>query len=240
MISEGLDGGYEDRIPELVELLSTGTPLHRLLAGVALVSWGHSEGFQRLMRWASDPASAPWGAKPLTFDRIYGADDAFEQLSEALHVSYWNDDTPELRRMRQKAISALLKNYPDHFFGRSLALAIVRDKNLPPELTTEIVAAVEGCIQRLASGVDSGFDLALQAAYLLTPLARMNDERTAHLAERLMSLSQSERMLRELTLALAEGRGSVGLDVLRTLKGSSNSVVAADAEKALSRRQART
>jgi hypothetical protein len=241
VISEGLDGGYEDRIRELVELLNSGTPHHRLLACVALVSWACPEGFQALIQWAAEPAGVPWSDQPVTYDRIYGADDAFELLAEALHVSFWNDETPTLRRMQRGAASVLLKIYPDHFFGRSLALALIRDKKLLATLSTEISAAIEGCIHRLTSGPKPAFDLGIQAAYLLIPLARADDKRAAQLAERMVSqLPRSERMYRELILGLAEGTGSATLEVLKKMKGLGIPAVTADAEKALSRRESQT
>ena len=49
IIDDGLDGGYENRIPALVELLNYGEPYHRLLACVMLTSWGHPLGFQILI-----------------------------------------------------------------------------------------------------------------------------------------------------------------------------------------------
>lgn len=237
IIDAGLDGGYEDRIPELVGLLETGTPYEQLLACAMLVSWGHPEGFRTLIRWASDPAHTPWHAAPVTYDRVYGVDDSFAILADALKTSFWNDANAELRQMQIDAARALLGIYNDYFFERSFALALTRDKSVAATLEPEICSAIENCLRALRAK-KVGFDLAYQAASLLIPLARLNDEKAAYYADLFITqASDNARALREVALALAEGHGPKTLQVLERLKDSGNPAVAAEAEAAIARRR---
>ena len=241
IIADGLDGEYTDRIPALVELLESGSPYHRLMSCIVLTSWGHLLGFKAFISWASNPNSAPWSQEPVSVDRIYGADDAFENLADALKTSYWNDTTVELQKMQREAAEALLNIYSDYFFGQTLALALLKDPIWQSSRQNKIVNTLESCIHIIKSGKKIDFDLPYQTAWLLLVLAPVNDNLTAEFAERLIiECPENNRMLRELALALGDAKGPGTLQTLNKLKSISGPAVTAEVNRVLSRRQART
>src|SRR5688572_28117623 len=87
IVYDGLDHDYSDRYPALLRLMREGEPKHRLHACYMLASWGVPEGFHTLIGWASDPDSTPWAGEPVTYDRLFGADDAFELLADAVRIA---------------------------------------------------------------------------------------------------------------------------------------------------------
>lgn len=241
IIADGLDGEYEDRIPALVELLSSGTPYHRLMACIILTSWGHPTGFQFLIKWASSPNSSPWSQEPVSVDRIYGVNDAFENLADALKTSYWNDETAELREMQREAAKALLSIYSDYFFGQTLALALLKDPVWQSSRQNEIIDTLKSCMQIIQSSEWRDFDLPYQTACLLLLLAHSNDDMTAEFAEQLITqFPNNDRMLRELALALGESRGQATLQILNRLKILGLPTVTTEVNKTISRRQTKT
>src|SRR5262245_47519743 len=72
LISEGLDGGYLNRVPALVDLMHAGEPRDRLYACLLLCAWGVADGFESLIAWANSPDDTPWGNRPVEIDRRYG------------------------------------------------------------------------------------------------------------------------------------------------------------------------
>jgi hypothetical protein len=236
--ADGLDGGYEDRIPELEELLVSGSPYHRLMACVVLISWGEPAGFRTLIQWASDPAHVPWADYPVTADRLSGVDDAFANLADGLNASFWNEPAPALRQMQLDAGRALLAIYADCFFGRTLALALIRDKGVPPELKGNIVAASEAGLAAIRNGSTPHFDIASQIASLIFPLAVADDDLACRFADQLTPLLHNNaRALRELALALASGTGEATRRSLEGLRHLGIPAVTEEADKALARRQ---
>lgn len=240
IIADGLDGEYKDRIPALLELLESNSPYHQLMSCIVLMSWGHPAGFKTLIKWASDPNNVPWGQEPVSVDRISGVDSAFENLADALKTSYWNDETDELKEMQREVIEALLKIYCSHFFGQTLALALLKDPIWKFSRQKRIVDTLESCIQIIESGKNLNFDLPYQTACLLLVLARSNDSLTAEFAERLIKqYPKNNRMLRELIQALGEGSGQSTLQILNKLKHTSIPTLTTEINKVLSLRQGR-
>jgi hypothetical protein len=238
VIADGLDGAYRERVPDLLELLNTGTPFHRLMACIVLTSWGHSDGLSTIRRWARDPANLPWANAPVTRDRISAADDAFESLAHALKTSYWNEETLDLRRMQQAAAAALLDIYPDQYFGRTLALALLCDPIWRGPRRHDVIDALERSLRVLESGNKRDFDLPIQIASLLMAIAPANDHDAAEAAERLISrYPEHDRMLREVATALGSAAGIGTLGVLRRLHQHRSESVAAEAASALTLRQ---
>ena len=123
LMDEGLDGGYEDRIPELIELMEYGEPVHRLWACMLLTGWGHERGLEQVARWARDPDSTPWASRPVDFDRIYGAGSSFASLADAVRTSFRSTSAPSLKLLQIKAIEALLDASSSHFVDRDLDMA---------------------------------------------------------------------------------------------------------------------
>ena len=238
VIADGLDGGYEERVPALMELVKTGSPYYRLMACIVLTSWGHRLGFETIIDWASDLTAVPWARESVTVDRIYSADDAFENLADALRTSYWNDTTPDLRKMQRDTARALLRIYPQVFFGRTLALALLRDKIWQSYGQSEIAKTILTSINTAQTGKKLSFDLTFQTASLLLVLARANDELTAKFAESLLSyFPANDRMLREIALALRDGQGPATLRVLDKLQRLGRPNVVVEVKKSLALRQ---
>ncbi|MCG8419896.1 MAG: hypothetical protein MJE77_18340 [Proteobacteria bacterium] len=240
VIADGMEGEYADRIPSLIELLGSGSPYHRLMACIVLTSWGHPAGFEAIVRWASNPGGTPWAEGPVTVDRIYGTDDAFESLADALKTSYWNAETAELQNMQREAAEALLTIYHLSYFGQTLALALVKDPVWKTSKQSKIAHTLETCLQTIASGKRPGFDLSYQTACLLLVLAPANDILTAEISERLIAqCAENDRTLRELALALGYANGLATLRTLDELKRLSRPSVVAEVDRALTLRQER-
>src|SRR5688500_18500502 len=174
VIYDGLDRDYSARYPALLQLMRHGQPTHRLYSCVMLASWGVPEGLRMLIQWATDPDSTPWAAEPVTFDRFYGVDDAFEMLANAMDVAREFDLPDEIAALRADAIRALLGIYHRVHFGRSLMIVLDLDTALASTLRPEIARAVDRSVA--ASQTSMPFDMAAQAAFLLGILASLDDE----------------------------------------------------------------
>ncbi len=237
IIDDGLDGGYEYRIPGLINLLNSGEPYHQLLAAVMLTSWGHPAGFQKLIDWASNSQSVPWQAAPVVYERISQTDSAFEMLADAVNTSYYADENQKIQQWQIKAIKALLGIYHQYYFGRSLALAIVRKKEIAQAVKSEIIAAMEASLKILQEHTSLGFDLAFQVACLLIPLTRIDENAAANYANQLIfSYSHKERILREIANALGDGKEKATLAILEHLKTLKMPALVRDTENAIARR----
>lgn len=240
IIADGLDGKYEGRIPALVKLSESGNPYQRLMACIVLTSWGHAAGFKLLISWASNPNSVPWVQEPVSVDRIYGANDAFENLADALKTSYWNDPTLELQGMQRKAAEALLNIYPSYFFGQTLTLALLKDPFWKNSGQDKIVNVLESCMRTIQDSKKFDFDLPYQTACLLVVLACSNDDMTAEFAERLITqFPEHDRMFRELASALGEASGQATWQTLNKLKCMGRPTVAVEVTRVISLRQSR-
>lgn len=219
VIDDGLEGEYEHRVPALVELLDCGEPYYQLLACVMLTSWGNYSGFQKLIDWASNPENIPWKDMLVVYERISEADSAFEMLADGLKTSFYCQENQKLEQLQIEAIKALLSIYHQQYFGRTLALAIVRNKSVASNVKNEIIAAIKTSMAILQQNRPMEFDLAFQVASLLTPLAHLDDRITAFYANQLINnYSQNERVLRELTYILGGGKSSATFEVLQHLK----------------------
>ncbi|MBD2505135.1 hypothetical protein [Anabaena azotica] len=237
IIDDGLDGGYEDRIPALINLLNSGEPYYRLLACVMLTCWGHPSGFQQIIDWASHTENVPWKESPVVYERLSGSDSAFEMLADALNTSYYCDEEPILKQWQIAATKALLGIYHHYYFGRILALSIVRNKEVAIAVKHEVITAIEASIVILQKPKPVGFDLAFQIACLLIPLTPLDDDAAANYANQLSyQYPKNERVLREIANALGDGKGQATLATLQHLKTLQIPSLESDVEKAINRR----
>lgn len=237
IIDDGLDGEYDERIPNLVQLLKDGEPNHKLMACVMLVSWGNSEGFGSLIKWVSNPDAVPWKKQTEVYDRIYGADSAFELLADALKTSYYNEANNALEKNQLSVSRAMLKLNHKCFFGRTLALAISFKKNINEILTNDVALAIEKSIAALKVNQKTEFGLAFQTASLLLALTPFDDSLAAKYSNELIDMFPDRpRVLRELVNALVDGKGEETLKVLSRLKNIGIPEVELEVENALSRR----
>jgi hypothetical protein len=236
VISDGLDHDYSERYAALLRLMREGLPAHRLYACIMLASWGVSEGFHTLIRWAREPSSTPWAGEPVTFDRFYGADSSFEMLADAVRVTTDAEHGDELRELRAEAVRALLGIYDQVYFARTLALLLDEDRGLSATAQAEIARAVDSAVAA-SSAAGQHFDMASQAAFLLSPLAAFDDEHAARAAQALLDDHPGRsRVAREIAYALGSGSGPGTQAILEQLAASPSPSVRADALQSLARR----
>ena len=237
IIDDGLDGGYEARVPSLIHLQRHGDPYHQLLASVMLSSWGEPTGLQALTGWAREPQEAPWAHYPVTFDRISGADSAFELLADAVRTSFHSKDAESIRALQIDALKALLGVADSQYVGRTLTVAISRNPDVLAAVNPELRAAIDRGIASLRAKKQLPFDLATQIASLLTALAQLDDRAAAGSARALIEVvPNNHRMLRELAASLANGTGPDSLSVLRDLRQLGNGTLDEEINRALARR----
>ena len=166
------DGPLGDRVPGLIELLGSAEPRNQLYACRVLVSWGIAEGFDRLAAWAADPDRAPWAGDPVEVDRVRGADAGFERLADAVRTSLiLLDEAPELRARQIAAARALLGLYDRQFFGVAL-MVVAANPAIRDACADATLAAAEAAVRRSSAPAGPApFDLAVQAAILLTAVS---------------------------------------------------------------------
>jgi uncharacterized protein YjbI with pentapeptide repeats len=208
VIADGLDGGYEDRVPVLVRLMAEAdAPEHRLWACAMLVSWGHAPAFDVLIAWARDPHSLP-----------IQSGRGFADLSDALATSCLAAPSGPLTEPRRRAVAALLAIADHQPLGRGIRGVFLRDAELRPALSRELGDAIARSLDVLVGGADVEFDLALQIACLLMPLAMLDDAAAAAGAARLLGTGSVRQYVRnELADALGEGSGPATLGILERL-----------------------
>lgn len=240
VIYGGLDHDYSARYPALLRLMQQGQAVHRLYACVMLASWGVPEGIQTLIQWARDPDATPWADQPVTYDRHYGVDSSFEMLADAIRVAGDIDRHDVIDALRSDAVRALLGIYNRVHFGRALMVVLDLDDDLAASVRIEIGLAVDRVIAT-ARASEMPFDMATQAAFLLGPLASLDDAHAARAAEALLSAhAGNSRTVREVAHALGWGTGSATRTILERLTLSPSASVRKDAQDSLSRRAAAT
>jgi hypothetical protein len=236
VIYSGLEIDYSERYPQLLRILEEGEPAHRLYSCMMLAAWGVPEGLRALTAWAREPDSAPWAGQPVTYDRLFGAEAAFEMLTWALWASHNTEQAMRSAPLRIEATRALLGIYHLAYFDRTMALLLDEDRNLAASLQVEIREAVRRTIDA-SLAPNQRFDMASQAAFLLSALARMDDEEAARGAEALIAAHPDKsRCLREVAHSLGEGSGPATRAILAGLAESPYAVVREDALASLKRR----
>ena len=194
VISDGLDGALEERIPELLALLHGPEGAPSLKAAVMLLTWGHPDAFRALKSWGSQPDSAPWASPSITHQRHSGADGSWSLIADALRTSKYATARPGLDADRLCALRILLHRSIHEDFDRSLATAIASIPGAAEHLADALDAAIEG----LRSSGLAGHDRIFQAALLAKELARTRPERAQVLAQQLSAQAPSPRAQREL------------------------------------------
>lgn len=237
-IDEGPEG-FEDRISALIDLMHNGEPYHRLLACVMLTSWGYPTGFEMLIKWAVNSEQVPWSNEPVTYDRITGADSAFESLADGIRVSH-HFKTEEVIQLRKAAVKALLKLFPTTFFDNMLTLAIFsNNEELLPELRKDIETAIDASFEVINSKKNLGFNLQMQVASLLGCLRQVDEDAVVNYAKKLIkNFPDDRRMLYELIGVLLNGNSQETLNLLEDLHHHELPVIQKEAIKALNYRRA--
>jgi len=232
VIDDGLEGELDDRIPELRRLLSEGDAEERLNAARMLVAWADPVGIEALLYWAEHPDESPGAA----VNRFTGGDATFARLADALRTSQYSVRADEFAAQRVEAARALLSLADEQDFERDLGGAMMNAALRTP-LVRELQAAADRAVSAVEAGAEPGFDLGTQAANLLMPLAKEDDDAAAQLAERLIDVAPKDsRVLREIIDGMAAGSGPGTIDVLERLRKSRDPAVREDAEAALARR----
>ncbi|MEO6457394.1 MAG: hypothetical protein ABIO92_03835 [Chloroflexia bacterium] len=240
VIYDGLDHDYSERYPALLRLMQEGQPAHRLYACLMLASWGVPEGIQTLIQWARNPDATPWADQPFTFDRFYGVDSSFEMMADAIQVAQEIDRNDKIDTLRADAVRALLGIYHRVHFGRALMVVLDLDDDLKASVKVEVGQAVDRAIAT-AQTSKMPFDLATQAAFLLSPLASLDDAHAARAADALLSAdATTNRTTREVAHSLGWGAGPVTHAILERLVLSPSASIRKDAQDSLSRRATTT
>jgi hypothetical protein len=75
------DGRHEARVAPLAAIMAdaASAPHERLLAGIALASWGERTGYRMVVESARRPRAAPWYG--CSVDRRYAVDDTFAEFA---------------------------------------------------------------------------------------------------------------------------------------------------------------
>jgi hypothetical protein len=172
----------------------------------------------------------------VTYDRLFGADDAFELLADAVRVSQDAEPRAEVDAMRLEATRALLGIYDRAYFARTMLAVLDLDDNLRASLRDDIASAVDRAAQA-SLATHQKFDMASQAAFLLSQLASLDDSHAARAAETLLAAHPDHsRMLREIAHSLGWGTGPATRAILERLVASPSESVRKDAQASLSRR----
>lgn len=215
VIGGGLDRDDRIRYPALRWLLEHGEPVHRLHACVVLASWGVREGLLTVAEWARDPDAVPWAGAPVTFDRFTGADDAFAQLTDALCCAGEYRELTEVGAvLRALAVRELLVVHHRVFLDRSMMMLL----DLDPALAAASRPEIEWAVEHTISAGRGKPEVARQAAFLLGSFAALDDAAAATAAATLLAEHpDSERVLREVALAMSSGTGPATMTVLERL-----------------------
>jgi hypothetical protein len=194
LIADGLEGGYEDRLPGLRELCAAGNAE----ACQVLVAWSDPVGLTTLRRWAEDGAAID-----------------FAPLVDAIRTGKYTAATDAARAGRVEAVRALLALTDREPIGEDLNDAIPGDDAFIAAIADALRHAVERCLARRGAP----FDHLAEAAALVVPLARVDDDAAADLAERLRERDKrNPRLLSNLVTAMGQGRGPRTLAVLEALR----------------------
>ena len=146
------------------------------------------------------------------------------------------------RRARQSrrsgdAVRALLGIYDRVYFGRALLVVLDLDRALAAAVAAGMGRAVDRAIAAADTG-EAPFDMATQAAFLLAPLAALDDAHAARAAETLAAAHAGQsRTLREVAHALGAGAGPATRAALERLAASPFESVRQDALNSLARRK---
>lgn len=199
VISDGLEGGYGDRLPGLRELCVNGSPVERTEACQVLVAWSDPAGLAELTRWAQSAAPVD-----------------FSPLVDAIRIGKYTAETEEAVAGRVDAVRALLGIADREPIGEDLNDAIPGDNAFIARVAPQLRDALERSLTRRER---VPFDLLTEAAALVGPLASVDDEAAAAFAERLRKRDKrNARMLSNLVTAMGRGHGPRTLAVLEELR----------------------
>ncbi len=201
VISEGLDGGYQERSEELRKVLRDPgeDPTGRFLSCVALTRWADDAGYEAVTQAARSPESVPW--RGASYDRLHGQDDTFGLLAEAVGNSEDMIDERGTRTERTQAARALLAIADRVQFDRHIG-ALLRPDLVVAGLP-EIQSTVDRGITRLAKE-QLPYDLGLQLALMTAAVHRREAAWALATARRLIAVKPGERTVRELRETIPE------------------------------------
>jgi hypothetical protein len=195
VISDGLDGGYRERTEALREVLRDPSedPAGRFLACVALTRWGDPVGYETVVWAAGSPESVPW--RGATYDRLYGQDDTFGVLADAVGDSSDMVEERGTATQRLKAAESLLNVVDRVPFDRHISSLLRQD--LVTACLDVIKAAVTRGVVRLTEEPPR-YDLGLQLALLINAAGRVDRSWSEEAACHLKAANPGERALKEL------------------------------------------
>ncbi|TGZ16687.1 hypothetical protein DV517_16600 [Streptomyces sp. S816] len=197
VIADALDGGYRERTEGLAAILrdENADPAARFLSCCALTSWADPIGYATVVEAAGAPDAVAWRGQ--SYDRFHSQDDTFAHLAQAVGRSRDMVGERGTAAERIEAARALIR----------IADRVQLDRGasdlLYPEIVSacgdDLVAAVDGGIDRLAAGDPLNWDLGLQLALFINALAESRRSWAADARDRLSASHPGDRALRELT-----------------------------------------
>jgi hypothetical protein len=202
------DPRHRERVGPLTDILHdpATAPWDRFLACYTLTAWAEPAGYTATIETARNPDQARWRAASI--DRLYGVDDTFAQLAEAVGQSSDLSDGKGTEELRIEALRALLAIAADEFFDWQLVFALTRDTL--PLVRDDVVAVVRLGVEKLATGEVRSFDLPTQLADLA---AALDEALAVDLGYLIASVAaDSRRTLVHLAAIVGRGSGPTSLE----------------------------
>jgi hypothetical protein len=196
VISDGLDGGYEERSEALRQVMqdSDEDPAGRFMACVALTRWADEAGYSAVVEAAGSPGSVAW--RGASYDRLHSQDDTFGVLADAVGDSADMVEEQGTAFGRVQAARALFAIADRVQFDRHISSLLRRD--LVSACLPDLKAAVERGTRRLAEKDQPSYDLGLQLALMIVAASASDRAWAVPAAQRLAEVDPGERALTEL------------------------------------------
>ncbi|WP_298546286.1 hypothetical protein [uncultured Aquimarina sp.] len=129
----------QERIDKLIELINHKDTYISYQSMLILIAWGLDEGFQELDKFIDNNLDTETKFEP---HRIYGEDNVFDVISDALYISTYNTDD---EHKILPYISQFLKIYGDKFFESRLKHVLLK-MSLTKTFLLDIKLAIESAI----------------------------------------------------------------------------------------------
>nr|WP_315175599.1 hypothetical protein [uncultured Flavobacterium sp.] len=145
-----------ERIPKLIELLKNENQFISFQAMLILTAWGIEEGFKSVTKFIENQPDKDYAFEP---HRIWGADNAYDYIADALYMSTFKTNDEE------KIISyfiKLLELYDDKYFDSKFKYSLLEIEPRK-ELLPYIIKAIESSLKN---------DRFFQGSQLLPVIAR--------------------------------------------------------------------
>ncbi|TPN88918.1 hypothetical protein [Aquimarina algicola] len=169
----------KERINKLIDLTSNEDQYISYKAMLILISWGIDKGFQKLDEFIDNKLDMVTEFEP---HRIYGEDNVYDVISDALYISTYNTENEE---KILPYIHQMLKMYGNNFFESRLKHVLLK-MNLTKTSIDEIKSAVKASISNKRY---------YQASQLLPVLAKYDKESLNKYIDEFNNLSKLDKRI---------------------------------------------